>query len=150
MTEPPSPDSEDRRRLWPARAVGFLLVVEGFLSVGIGVHLGLPAQWRERFGSLLEIRNGDMTAVSAVFLVISALAFVAALGSFLLRRSAWLLSMFVQLLVLVSTLAYHFREGKGLTDALMAYSVVLVFYLNLRVVRVVLHGSAGEPEDAHG
>jgi hypothetical protein len=153
MSGPPPLEAaghDERRRRWPARAVGLLLLAQGLFSLAIAYRQGSLVDWRSQLDDLFSNHFWDALAASGTYVVIAVLAFLASFGSILLRPSAWLLALFVQLLALVSTITFHFREGPAVTDALMAYSVFLVFYLKSRAVRAVLHGTHPEPLGDHG
>jgi hypothetical protein len=141
---------DEKRSRWPARIVGFLLLAEALLAGAIGVRQGLRISWREQLDNVLATNLGDAVAASGTFVIVAVLAFVAALGVLLLRRSAWLLGMAVQLLALIGTITHHFRNGPSVQDALMAFAVILVLYLNSRIVRTAMDKSGAEPMVGHG
>ena len=148
MDSYPERDSRFRRR--SARIAGILLLAQGALALTIGLRQGELITWRRQVNELLTAHFWDGLAGSGTFVLIAVLAWVAALGAFFLRRSAWLLAMFVQLLTLVCTLIFYFRGGPDLMDSLMAVAVFLVFYLKSEAVRGALHGDHDEPLSDHG
>lgn len=110
-------------------AVGVLLLGEG---------LGLAVAGALGFTSLALSALGPWeTPVGAGFLALGGLALVAAVGFLSLWPVAWLLAMGLQGLSLAVALALYFylSEEPGYLYAVMAYFILMVFYLNSHGVR---------------
>ena len=108
------------RRLWPVRVVGLMLFIQSAAWLAL-------AAYRDFSG--------------AIVLPLAALAFIAAVGFAFVDHRAWVIAMLLQAFALAVTLFVHLRSGPSILDLLMAYSVLLVLYVNSRAVRAVLHGA---------
>lgn len=69
-------------------------------------------------------------AMSVVFIPLSLLAFLAAIGFFRLWRAAWLMAMLLQGLSLLAALFLYFNQRPGYVYIIMLYSILMVLYLN--------------------
>jgi len=138
----------ERRRLWPARVISLLLLLEGALFLGIAVHGGLQVDWeRELLEKALSRQIVFLLTTTGFLVPLAALAILAAVGFVLIRPSGWFLAMVVQGLTLLSSLVLHFREGPGYLYILMAVGVLMAFYINSSPVRVLFHRNNKQAEN---
>ncbi len=118
---------------WPLNVIGGLLLLEatGLAAAGT-LNFTSPV-----LGELIPALRPWGTPVAVGFLVLAPLALAAAVGFFRLWEAAWLIAMMLQGLSLAVSLAlYLLLEGvPGYLYAVMAYSTVMVFYLNSQGIR---------------
>lgn len=129
---------QQRRRSWPVRVLTLLLGLQAVLLALIGV---INLQGGESLlGLLLE------HPFYAVFIPLSILAVIAAIGFLRPRPGAWVIAMMVQGLMLLAALIRYF--GSGPRDAIlygmMLYGVIMVLYLNYADVPLVFRVQPGE------
>jgi hypothetical protein len=143
-----TPDSGGSRApVWIAAA---LLALQGSATVVVAWRLGWPQGWATRFEAAPLAAVFEIVRSPALgFALLGTLAFGAAAGFLLVRGGAWLVAMILQILTLGASLAGHLAGGPTVTYVPMAYGVLMVFYLNSRAVRSILHGDEGR-EDAGG
>ena len=133
--------------MWIAAA---LLLLQGAATFVVAWRLGGGPDWWARFeGAPLATVVETSRSAAGGFALLGALAFGAAGGFLLLRGGAWLYAMIVQILTLGAALAGYRAGAPPVIHVTMAYGVLMVFYLNSRVVRSILHGDRGK-EDAGG
>ena len=118
---------------WPLHLVGGLLLLEA---------VGLAAAGTLNFtspvlGELFPELRPWGTPVAVGFLVLAPLALAAAVGFFRLWGTAWLIAMMLQGLSLAVALTLYLllEEVPGYLYAVMAYSTLMVFYLNSQGIR---------------
>lgn len=127
------------------RIVGLLLAVQGLAALLVSYRIGMQSGWVEQLSD--DFLSPDvMTGLSAtgIFALMAVMGFYSAVGVLLVRGGAWLVAMILQAITLVVALSYHFNDGPDLVYLLMAFAAVMVFYINSRPVRTVLHG---DPND---
>ena len=144
-------DSIDRQRLWPVRVIGLLLLLQGLLFLTIAIRGGLHVNWqRELIEDALSAQLFHALSTTGFLVPLAALAFLAAVGFFLIRPGGWLLAMIVQGLTLFSGLVLHFRRGVPHAYVLLATGVILVFYINSLRVRAVFHRNGNSEGQGDG
>lgn len=142
------------RSSWPVRANGLLLVLQAAGLGGISAYNVYQVDWQEvqrqvEFEMTLSpelTEAAEQATVVALILGLPAiLAFLAALGFFLLFRIGWLLGMVVQALTLLACLLLYsewetvlYREPVFIYPV-MVYCIVMTLYLNSSDVRAAFH-----------
>jgi hypothetical protein len=145
------------------RLVGVLLILQLVGLVVIGFFVLDALDW-DRVMNLSDQQAQDLPkpfvnqleqAILFVvyFLPPAILLLLAGLSFLLLRRRGWLLASIAQALVLLVCLFSYPDPRPGFTYAIIAYSVLMVLYLNSRDVRAVFHArrppANRETETAH-
>jgi len=141
----------EKRRSWPVRATGLLLVVQALGLAGVVAYHVTRVDWRGLgLWDLLAPPPGVLEAVvEAVFLVPPAvLAVLAALCFLFMLRVGWLLAMISQALILASCLFLYYEWAPLYVYPFMVYCVVMVLYLNSSDVRAAFHIRASERKGA--
>lgn len=126
-------------RSWPVRVLTLLLGLQAALLAVIGFFNSQAG------ASLVELLLER--PFYAVFIPLSILALIAAVGFLRPRPGAWVIAMMVQGLMLLAALIRYF--GAGPRDAvlygMLLYGVVMVLYLNYAEVPLVFRVQPGEP-----
>jgi hypothetical protein len=119
---------------WPLTAIGVLLLFEAAALATAGTLNFTVSAFAEALPSRLV---GWGTSLSVLFLLISPLALVAAVGFMRLWAGAWLAAMSLQGLSLAISLAIYFYlpESPFYLFLGMAYATLMVMYLNSHGVR---------------
>lgn len=142
---PPARPEASSANVRLVRLVSLLLLLQALLLLGItywlaqGINLATELQQDN-----LSPVAVDVIAMGFWFTLSGIILLPTALGLFFLRRSAWLIAMAIQALLLVVTLTnFFFSVAPSLERSyrvfmVMASCVVLVFYLNLAGVRTVV------------
>lgn len=124
-----SSGTEERRvRPWPVTALGVILLSQAVFSAVIGaVKLGVPG-----LGWLSPVAGSINVLAAAGLMLLSPVAFLAAVGFFRLWSTAWTLGMGIQGLgLLVALMMYFYSDVRpAYIYAGMAYHVLTVIYLN--------------------
>jgi hypothetical protein len=112
--------------------VGLLLLLQagGFFDLGLfffNSGLGLT---RSLVMESLLVEPIHTLAEGIVFLPLSLLALLAAVGFFRMWRAAWVIAMLVQGLSLLTALVLYFNQQPDYVYAIMLYSILMVIYLN--------------------
>ena len=145
------------------RVVGMLLILQSVVFVGIGVRLFTVIDW-DRAISLADEQNLPQNleqqleravVFALLFLGPTVLLRRAGLSFVLLRRRGWLLASVAEGAILLSCLFVYPDPRPGFTYPLIAYSILMVLYLNSQGVRAVFHSRRaplgdGEAGTAHG
>jgi MFS family permease len=152
-----------------ARLLGVLLILQFLAMVGIGVWLFSRFDWNRA----LKITSGsgkiNVQTVEGPWLepLVQALLFVvyflgpgillllAGLGFVLLRRRGWMLASVAQALIMLACLFYYGDSRPWFAYPLIAYSILMILFLNSRSVRAVVNSKRAAPvsagsEIAHG
>ena len=129
------------------RIAAALLALQGAATGVVAWHLGGARDWATLFGAaplsaVVEVAR----SAAGGFALLGAFALGAAAGLLFVRGGAWLYAMAVQILTLGASLAGHLAGGPALTYVPMGYGVLMVFYLNSRAVRSILHGDEGRDD----
>lgn len=138
---------------WPVRAMAVLLFIEAIGLVAFPIDYLLVIDWN----TLDDVTqsSGDFTSlslavqdqveiftISAVFLLFALPTLLASIAVLFRFRSGWLLAMTMQALILGWCLLVYFADtGKPwLIYILMAWSILMVLYLNSYSVRGAIYG----------
>ena len=134
------------------RVVGALLILQGVGLMGLGVYFFGRIDWDRAL-----ITNGqgqihvqtvdepllkllEQAALFAIFFLPSAvLLLLAGLSFLVVRRRGWLLASTAQSLILLACLFAYSDPRPGFTYPFIAYSILMVLYLNSRGVRAAFH-----------
>jgi len=111
-----------------------------------GLFLLLQAALLQMFG-MFDTELRQTFTISAALSGLAALAFLAAIGFFLLQHTGWLLAMAVQGLCLFLALMLYFDQGSPAVYLSMLYSIFMVLYLNSFFVQVAFRT---QPTDRNG
>lgn len=134
----------DRTSYRPIRVIGVLLLFEVIGLAGLGVYEFARVDWQQVDPE--NLRQPALQVVSfALFVPPAILTALSALSFLLLRRRGWLLAAIGQGLILAVCLWLYSEFQPNYVYPIMAYSILLVLYLNSQDVRVVFHpGRDGE------
>lgn len=127
-----------KSRPWFVTALAVLLLIQGFLLVNLGSFKLYQTFQPTRFDLADMFFNVSTTSTAGLTSIpLAFLAVLAAAGLFRLWPIAWINAMSVQGMVLLVLLLFHFSGNiSGAPDYLtMAYSVLIVLYLNYGPVR---------------
>jgi hypothetical protein len=139
----------------PVRVVGALLLLQLVGLVSIGVYLFVTIDWDR----LLSISDDqvqtlpgplEMQLEQAIFFFVfllppAVLLLVAGLSFMLLRRRGWLLASVAESVVLLACLFSYPDPRPGFAYPIIAYSILMVLYLNSQDVRAVFHSKGFTP-----
>jgi hypothetical protein len=121
----------------PIRAIGLLLILQVIALIGLGAYEFAQVDWQrvrlEASAQAIEVLALVFFAPSAVLTLLSALSFV------LLRRKGWILAAIGQGLSLAVCLWLYSQLQPWYVYPIMAYSVLMILYLNSHDVRTVFH-----------
>jgi hypothetical protein len=123
------------------RAISLLLIVQALGLIGINAWLLSGIDWEQEFAFVfLSLTALDTLSFSTMFTLIAVVAFFTAFAFSLRRRSAWLVAMTLQGVILFCCLWIYFLTASHLRASLfiyliMLYSILLVLYLNTTDVR---------------
>jgi hypothetical protein len=140
LSTPPR-NSTPQPNLWPVRAISLLLVVQALGLFGVNAWLLTGVDWEREFAYVfLSLTALDTLSFSTMFTVIAVVALFTAFAFFLRRRSAWLVAMTLQGVILFCCLWIYFLTTSHLRASpviylIMLYSILLVLYLNTTDVR---------------
>src|SRR5918997_2068018 len=136
----------------PVRVLGALLVLQGVGLMGLGVYFFGRVDWDRVLVTsgqgeidiqtidepLLELL--EQAALFAIFFLPSAVLLLLAGLSFLVFRGrGWLLATTAQSLILLVCLFAYPDPRPGFAYPFIAYSILMVLYLNSRSVRAAFH-----------
>jgi hypothetical protein len=127
--------------LWPVRAISLLLIVQALGLISLNAWLLAGVDWEREFAFVfLSLTALDTLSFSTMFTLIAVVTFFTAIAFFLRRRSAWLVAMTLQGVILFCCLWIYFLTTSHLRASLfiyliMLYSILLVLYLNTTDVR---------------
>ncbi|CAA9427489.1 hypothetical protein AVDCRST_MAG82-1861 [uncultured Rubrobacteraceae bacterium] len=151
------------------RVLGVLLLLQVVAMVGIGVWLFDSVDW-DRVLTLANeqgrvraqtidgpwLKPLERAMVFAVYFSPPAiLLLLAGLGLVLLRRRGWMLASVAQALIMLACLFFYGESRPGFAYFFIAYSILMILYLNSQGVRAVVHSgpitpSGGRSETARG
>ena len=149
------------------RLLGVLLILQVVAMVGIGVWLLSSIDWdrvmyltNEQGQIHVQTNDGPWLKplVQAILFVIYFLApvillLLAGLGFLLLRRRGWMLASVAQAIIMLACLFFYTDPRPWFAYPLIAYSILMILYLNSQGVRAVVHSwrpAGGRSETAHG
>jgi hypothetical protein len=132
-----------RRRTWPVTAVGLLLLLQAAGLFGLGAIHFAAVYLLDSLGQVLELSAMEQflgmiegVAMSIIFIPLSLLAILAAIGFLRLWRNAWTNAMLLQGLTLLIALILYFTGKPFYVYILMLYSIFMVLYLNYYEVQM--------------
>jgi len=129
--------NKPRKRPWSVTAVGLLLLLQAVGLFALGaihfdmvylVDLWTPLSALSAEELLLGVAN--KVVMSIIFIPLSLLAVMAAVGFLRLWRNAWTNAMLLQGLTLLIALILYFTAKPFYVYILMLYSIFMVLYLN--------------------
>lgn len=133
-------------RPWPVTAVGFLLMLQAVGLFGIGLFCVLTVNSLAILARILEMTTGELISatmhnslVGMVYLPLSILGVVAAVGMWRLWSAAWLNAMLVQGLSLAVALVLYVGPRPAYVYVVMIYSTIVVVYLYHADIRITFH-----------
>lgn len=166
LPESPFVTKPEGRTLYrQTRVLGVLLLLQVVALVGIGVHLFIIIDWdqilalaNEQTQTLpepLEQRLEQAILFVIFFLPPTVLSLLASLSFMLLRRRGWLLASVAQGVILLACLFFYPDPRPGFVYPIIAYCILIVFFLNSQGVRAVFHSkemppASGGSETVHG
>jgi hypothetical protein len=134
------------------RVVGALLILQGVGLMGLGVYFFGRVDWDRVLVSSEQgqihvqtideplLKLLEQAALFAIFfLPSSVLLLIAGLSFIGVRRRGWLLATTAQSLILLVCLFAYPDPRPGFTYPFIAYSILMVLYLNSRSVRTAFH-----------
>ena len=119
----------------PIRVIGLLLILEVVGLIALGTYEFVRVDWQRIEldatppPQAIEVLTFVLFAPSAVLTLLSALSFL------LLRRRGWILAALGQGLCLAVCLWFYSRLQPWYVYPLMAYSTLMILYLNSHDVR---------------
>ncbi|MBI1882183.1 MAG: hypothetical protein HYR94_28755 [Chloroflexi bacterium] len=119
-------------RPWPVSVLGLLLLLQavGLFDLGLFFFTGGLGLERSLIVERLIAEPVNALAMGVVFIPLSLLALLAAIGFFWVWRMAWLMAMLLQGLSLLTALVLYFNQKPGYVYVIMLYSIFMVVYLN--------------------
>lgn len=164
--ERPIVSEPERRTLYrQKRVLGVLLILQAVALVGVGVRLFARINW-SRVVAIAEEQAQNapqdlqqQLARAALFVVLflapTILLLLAGLSFLLLRRRGWILASVAQAVILLACLFSYSDPRPWFAYPLIAYSILMVLYLNSQSVRTLFHARDTTPasrgsEAVHG
>lgn len=132
----------DRTSYRPVRAIGLFLILEVLGLAGLGAYELSRVDWRT-LGP--EVPEGEVLEALALLLFVppAVMTLLSAMSFLFLRRRGWLLAAIAQGLNLGISLWLYSQLAPYYVYPIMAYSVLMVLYLNSNDVRLVFHPGRG-------
>ncbi|MDP9481123.1 MAG: hypothetical protein M3R38_36570 [Actinomycetota bacterium] len=127
----------DKTSYRPVRAIGLLLVLQVVGIVGLGLYESTLVDWRAISPEKAPPQGVIEVAAFALFAPPAVLTLLSGLSFLLLRRRGWLLAAIAQGLSLAVCLWLYTLFQPGYVYPIMAYSILMILYLNSHDVRVV-------------
>ena len=135
------------------RVVGTLLILQGVSLIGLGVYFFSRIDWNQAVvftngqGQIyVQTIDGpflkplEQAVLFAIFFLPSAvLLLLAGLSFLVVRRRGWLLATTAQSLILLVCLFAYPDPRPSFAYPFIAYSILMVLYLNSRGVRAAFH-----------
>jgi hypothetical protein len=137
---------------WPIRAISLLLAVQAFGLAGVILSFVGQVDWDNELVAAPSPMAVDTFLFSAGYGAVALALLLTGVSFYFRRRSAWVVAIALQGLVLGFALwvyfgtTSHFRQSPWLY-AIMAYSVLLVLYLNTADVRTAFLARTPTPRD---
>ena len=126
-----------------------LLILEVIGLVALGVYEFWQVDWRGMELGHLSQRMVE-ALVYALFVPSAILTLMSALSFIFLRRRGWLGAAIAQGVSLAVCLWLYTLFQPGYVYPIMAYCILMIFYLNSQDVRVVFHPRRGEAKQKLG
>lgn len=137
------------------RVLGVWLILQAVALVGIGIRLFTVIDWDR----VLALADGQSRTIpdglqqqlaqaaqfAVLFLAPTILLLLAGLSFVLLRRRGWMLASVAQAVILLACLFSYTDPRPWFAYPLIAYSILMVLYLNSQSVRTVFHARGTPP-----
>ncbi len=127
----------DKTSYRPVRAIGLLLILQVVGIVGLGVYESTLVDWRTIRPDEAPPQGVIEVAAFALFAPPAVLTLLSGLSFLLLRRRGWLLAAIAQGFSLAVCLWLYTLFQPGYVYPIMAYSILMILYLNSHDVRMV-------------
>jgi hypothetical protein len=149
LSEPAPATQETKTRPGAVSILGLLLLLEagGFFDLGLFFFTGGLGPTRSLVMETLLTEPIYTLAEGIIFLPLSLLSLLAAVGFFRLWRAAWVMAMLVQGLSLLTALVLYFNQQPDYVYMIMLYSIFLVVYLNTFEVQTAFEPIASLEEE---
>ncbi|RIK42940.1 MAG: hypothetical protein DCC55_07260 [Chloroflexi bacterium] len=137
---------------WPIRAISLLMAVQALCLAGVIVYFVRQVDWDNELIAVPSPMAVDTFLFTAGYGIIAVMLLMTATSFYFQRRSAWVIAIALQGLALGFALwiyfgtTSHFRQSPWLY-VIMAYSVILVLYLNTADVRTAFLARTPTPRD---
>lgn len=137
---------------WPIRAISLLLAVQAFGLAGVILSFVRQVDWDNELVAAPSPKAVDTFLFGAGYGAVAIALLLTAASFYFQRRNAWIIAIALQGLALGFALwiyfgtTSHFRRSPWLY-AIMAYSVILVLYLNTADVRTAFLARTPSPRD---
>lgn len=132
-----------RKRSWSVTAVGLLLLLQAVGLFVLGAIYFATVYLLDLWAPLSALRAEELflgmvnkVIMSIIFIPLSLLAILAAIGFLRLWRNAWTNAMLLQGLTLLIALILYFTGKPFYVYIMMLYSILVVLYLNYYEVQV--------------
>lgn len=152
----------DKRRAWPIRVIALLLLLQALGLVGLNLY-NIDRQLKAQSGLSLNFDDVDTleeynnllpqqrrladAVITGIFLMpLAVVALAAAISFFFLFQFGWVLAMITQTVVLLVCLMLYIELKPGIVYPVMAYSILMVLYLNIHEVRLAFRATDAPPE----
>lgn len=145
------PQTSPKTRPWVVSILGLLLLLQaaGLFDLGLLFFtrgLGLK---RSLIMETFVTEPVNSLAMGVVFIPLSLLALLAAIGFFRMWRAAWLMAMLLQGLSLLAALVLYFNQRPAYVYVIMLYSILMVLYLNYFETSTSVPPAASLEEENH-
>jgi hypothetical protein len=149
LLEPAPATQETKIRPGAVSILGLLLLLEagGFFDLGLFFFTGGLGPTRSLVMETLLTEPIYTLAEGIIFLPLSLLSLLAAVGFFRLWRAGWVMAMLVQGLSLLTALVLYFNQQPDYVYMIMLYSIFLVVYLNTFEVQTAFEPIASLEEE---
>ncbi len=125
------------------QAVGLFDLGLFFFSRGLGLRRSLIVE------NLITAPVNTL-AMGVIFIPLSVLGLLAAIGFFRLWRMAWIIAMLGQGLSLLTALVLYFDQRPHYVYIIMLYSIFMVIYLNYSEIYALFEPSSSFEEEDEG
>jgi hypothetical protein len=123
----------------PVRAIGLLLILQLVGLVGIGAYEFAQVDWQSIDLDATPPPQAIEAVALALFVPSAVLTLLSALSFLVLRRRGWILAAIGQGLSLAICLWLYSELQPWYVYPTMAYSIVMILYLNSQDVRTMFH-----------
>ena len=127
----------------PVRTIGLLLILEVAGLLALGLYEFTRVDWRGIDPTQVPPQAVREVAAFALFAPPTLLTLLSGLSFLLLRRRGWLIAAIAQGLILAVCLWLYTLFQPGYVYPIMAYSILMILYLNSHDVRVVFRAERG-------
>jgi hypothetical protein len=135
--------NKPKKRSWPMTAVGLLLLLQATGLFVLGAIYFATVYLLDLWAPLVALSTEELlfgvvnkVIMSIIFIPLSLLAILAAIGFLRLWRNAWMNAMLLQGLTLLIALILYFTGKPFYVYILMLYGIFMVLYLNYYDVQI--------------